>query len=681
MKRFHWFEIALIIVVMGVHLYAAFSTAQNFPQRWFTRDDAYYYFKVAQNISEGHGSTFDGTTLTNGYHPLWLLASVPIFALARFDLILPLRLLTLVMAALSAATAILLFRLLRRIITEPIAMLAAAFWALDTTLHNIITQPGMETGITAFSVVLLLLFLQRHELRWRKTSATRQEIILLALIALLVLFSRLDTIYFVLVVGVWIVFRGTPIRSLLPADMLVSAALLIFAFVERAGLKIYLLSFSESAILAFIFTFIVQTIAFYFLGLYRHPKSISLLRLLRQIALAVGISTIALAALTLIGGSFGINVPRAVPLYYFGGFALWAFISRLGYAALSPWPVSPLEPPLSPLEQLRLRWRTWFTEGLTYYGVVGLALGAYMLINRWLFGTFMPVSGQIKRWWGSLGDNAYGGAAKSTLDVFGFDPEHSQPWELLFKPIQEVANQTPLNFWWTLFILGLMLVVLIAINRQKSAIALTLLGLTPLVISAELHAMFYGAMPYAAKHEWYWVMEMLVVVIGLSLFAHLVTERIRQQRFGMPALMAASMLVSLWLVWGYSSTIITRMTYQPASDPAYMDVLPLIEKNTEPGAVIGMTGGGNIGYYIQDRTIVNMDGLINSYPYFKALQANQAPQYLHDTLGMDYIFANPYLLLSTAPYSYQFQGWIEEIDGLPNYGNKQILRFTPPGQE
>ena len=171
------------------------------------------------------------------------------------------------------------------------------------------------------------------------------------------------------------------------------------------------------------------------------------------------------------------------------------------------------------------------------------------------------------------------------------------------------------------------------------------------------------------------------MVIGLSLFTHLVTERIRQQRFGMPALMAASMLVSLWLVWGYSSTIITRMTYQPASDPAYMDVLPLIEKNTEPGAVIGMTGGGNIGYYIQDRTIVNMDGLINSYPYFKALQANQAPQYLHDTLGMDYIFANPYLLLSTAPYSYQFQGWIEEIDGLPNYGNKQILRFTPPGQE
>jgi hypothetical protein len=35
------------------------------------------------------------------------------------------------MAALSAATSILLFRLLRRAIAEPIAILAAAFWAFD----------------------------------------------------------------------------------------------------------------------------------------------------------------------------------------------------------------------------------------------------------------------------------------------------------------------------------------------------------------------------------------------------------------------------------------------------------------------------------------------------------------------------------------------------------------------
>ena len=51
-RRLPWFETILIVVVMSMSLYAAFSDAQNLSLRWFTRDDAYYYFKVAQNISE-----------------------------------------------------------------------------------------------------------------------------------------------------------------------------------------------------------------------------------------------------------------------------------------------------------------------------------------------------------------------------------------------------------------------------------------------------------------------------------------------------------------------------------------------------------------------------------------------------------------------------------------------------
>lgn len=49
------------------------------PLRWpgpifgFAQDDFYYYLKAAQNLASGHGSTFDGTTRTNGYHPLYFL--------------------------------------------------------------------------------------------------------------------------------------------------------------------------------------------------------------------------------------------------------------------------------------------------------------------------------------------------------------------------------------------------------------------------------------------------------------------------------------------------------------------------------------------------------------------------------------------------------------------------------
>src|SRR5512135_1533296 len=118
-KKLPWFEIALAIVFLSAFVYAALSDAYNMPNRWFIRDDAYYYFKVAQNISEGHGSTFDGIHPTNGYHPLWMLVCVPIFALARFDLILPLRVLVLVTGILQISTAILLYRLVRSVISTP----------------------------------------------------------------------------------------------------------------------------------------------------------------------------------------------------------------------------------------------------------------------------------------------------------------------------------------------------------------------------------------------------------------------------------------------------------------------------------------------------------------------------------------------------------------------------------
>src|SRR6266542_3510659 len=128
MKRFPWFEVILIFVVASISIYGALSDGQNFSWQWFTRDDAYYYFKVAQNITEGHGSTFDGVNQTNGYHPLWMLVCVPIFALARFDLILPLRVLLLVMSGLSVATAILIYHLIGRIFMPAIGAVAALFW-------------------------------------------------------------------------------------------------------------------------------------------------------------------------------------------------------------------------------------------------------------------------------------------------------------------------------------------------------------------------------------------------------------------------------------------------------------------------------------------------------------------------------------------------------------------------
>src|SRR5688572_5154194 len=179
LRRVPWFETILIIAVMSMSLYAALSDAQNLSLRWFTRDDAYYYFKVAQNISEGYGSTFDRINPTNGYHPLWMLICIPIFALARFDLVLPLRVLLLVMSGLSIATSILLYRLIGKVFAPVIGAIAALFWVFSFDILGIVYQHGLETGIGAFFVVLLVYKLYEFEKSWRTNEVSRKQIMTL----------------------------------------------------------------------------------------------------------------------------------------------------------------------------------------------------------------------------------------------------------------------------------------------------------------------------------------------------------------------------------------------------------------------------------------------------------------------------------------------------------------------
>jgi hypothetical protein len=91
--------------------------------------------------------------------------------------------------------------------------------------------------------------------------------------------------------------------------------------------------------------------------------------------------------------------------------------------------------------------------------------------------------------------------------------------------------------------------------------------------------------------------------------------------------------------------------------------------------LIGMTGGGNVGYLMQGRTIVNMDGLISSYEYFQKLQAGEGADYLYDT-GLRYVFANP-VLLEANPY----RGFSERLVKLVEWSGKDLLALLPEAQD
>ena len=98
-------QIGVFLLGFAASLYVSLTPA-NSMMNWYSIDDAFYYYKVAQNVTSGLGFTFDGINLTNGFHPLWMMVCLGVFWLTRFNLLLPLRVLILVSGVLNGFTGV-----------------------------------------------------------------------------------------------------------------------------------------------------------------------------------------------------------------------------------------------------------------------------------------------------------------------------------------------------------------------------------------------------------------------------------------------------------------------------------------------------------------------------------------------------------------------------------------------
>jgi hypothetical protein len=685
MKRFPWFEIILIIAVMSMSLYAALSDAQNLSWRWFTRDDAYYYFKVAQNISEGRGSTFDGINATNGYHPLWMLICVPIFALARFDLILPLRILLLVMSGLSVATAILLYRLIGRVFVPAIGAIAALFWAFSFDVLGIVYQHGLETGIAAFFIVLLIYKLYEFERSWRTQTVSKKQILTLGILAALTMFSRLDLVFFATMAGLWVVFRGHPLRYFLPLDIAVIVASALLALTIRLGFPDYY-ELTDMTLAMVALGLIVKISCTFLFRLYQHSGLSSRRKLLKQLFLSNVVNSAIIALLMIASQRLGIlqgSFPRITLLMDFAFTFLLFGISRLIFMGLQ----TDTDPQLSSDEKPRAyfiqHWRQWLNDGLIYYSVVFGSLGIYMLWNKLAFGTFSPVSGQIKQWWAGLPGRAYGGSSRDLLSFFGI---HYSSEENAWNPASSIIGSWAEKLYrlrivdtWRYLILLVLLAIafylILRINKHKAKNAVTQFAIIPLLSAAWLQVLYYNLSGYASFKEWYWVGQLVLIVLTISLVIGILYKSLVRIQNAQIVVWLVAAYVGISMGTAYWRNIQNSMPYNYwAADAQFLDVGPLLEEHTEPGSIIGITGGGNIGYFIHDRTVTNMDGLINSYPYFQALQSGQAGAYLENT-GLDYVLANP-AILDQQPYKGQFNEYMDHLNVY--YGGKELMKYGAP---
>lgn len=678
------FEVILAIAVLISHAYVVFAPA-NSVMNWYTTDDVFYYFKPAQNIAEGYGVTFDRIGRANGFHPLWMLVCIPIFSLARYDLILPLRLVILVLAILNAGTGILVYRLLKSLISKEIAALTAMIWTFAPSVHGTTIRFGMESGINAFFIVLLLYLVANWERKRKSTAINYRDIFNISIAAVFALLSRLDNIFVVSMIGLWIFIRSTNLRPILIGDIIMVILSVFFSYYYRLGLSSAYYNHLSSAIWMFGIALIIKPLLLYYFGQYWNQKPKKLIAYLKKITMAMILSSVMVSVIMF--SLFYLEIFRSFPR------------SVLGIdLALSVLMIGGVHTIVFLYNQKQVRTRStidkdsqdrpgvkeYILTAASYFGPVGISLGSYMTWSYLYFGTPMPVSGQIKRWWGTI-YTVYGRSHDSLWNVFGLSPR--TPWFLIMSPLFSFAESMAEIFGlnpeeapktivlYILFILAGIIIALMKAHWKIVSIAINELSLIPLSAACLIQIAYYNMTGYVNTHGWYWIAEMVLTVLLLGVLMECVYKGLK--RATNDRLLNGGYVIAVVILFiSFFNYLIPIVPWKVSeeNERGYLLGAESLEQTTEPGAVIGSTGGGVLGYFVQGRTIVNLDGLINSYQYFQLLKSGEANSYL-DEIGLDYVYANINMLTDSEPYQRMFKDRLKYIDDVVG---SSLLRYLPP---
>lgn len=203
-KNWEWMLFGgVLLVSLGIRL-SLVSGSSTFLLTHLLPDDAYYYFQLGRQAASGHGSTFDGVHLTNGYHPLWMWVNTAAFyVIHATSSEAPIRFLLCLTSLLDVAIGCGVYFLLRRASMARVwAILGMALYLLNPwTIANSVN--GMESTLAnAFLCATLCLgvvFLQAQ-------SFHRRWLVLLSFSAVLTIFSRIDYALYIAVLGMVIFF-------------------------------------------------------------------------------------------------------------------------------------------------------------------------------------------------------------------------------------------------------------------------------------------------------------------------------------------------------------------------------------------------------------------------------------------------------------------------------------------
>jgi len=199
------------------------------------------------------------------------------------------------------------------------------------------------------------------------------------------------------------------------------------------------------------------------------------------------------------------------------------------------------------------------------------------------------------------------------------------------------------------------------------------MGLFVIFLGLYTQIFYYTSTSYVHMRTWYWVGEMFFTILILGV----VLESLRMvlEQWGIEKWIwnSAMLVVGAAVLYAAVQQNIEHFTYQaqPEVQDTYASDAHFLERKTDPGTLIGMTGGGTTAYFINGRTIVNMDGLINSAEYFELLKNGNGALFW-DKMGLDYVFGGPYTVLKSDPYGKMLAG---RLKPLVTYNGRTLYRY------
>ena len=191
------FVIGLFLLAFAFHAAIVWQDFSVLAKNGYLYDDSFYAFKIAQNIAQGSGVTFDGVNPTNGFQPLYVFLLVPVFWFSGSNLIAPIYVALTLCALMTALSAVFLFKILIRYVSDRVALIVSAMWVFSPVVIKQAAN-GLETSL-ALLMFAVLVYYYLTRLRSNDNPTVTNFITMGVLVGLAVL-ARIDQVFVALAI-------------------------------------------------------------------------------------------------------------------------------------------------------------------------------------------------------------------------------------------------------------------------------------------------------------------------------------------------------------------------------------------------------------------------------------------------------------------------------------------------